>query len=185
MNSDIRVIYLPTSSFIGTLIKQRGFVAAYGMGLIIHLCISLASGIFALVALFKQDPQQAIKECLNGATDLASKDICKSGVAMTKAIAVVIYVIMWLLQICMLQLFHCSYTPLTFSLDAYIIVSNYVDQLDEEESVQETRQIIQTVSQPAPVNTYASFTVPPQGPAAYAFTQGNQSHGVRGNNSVV
>lgn len=82
-----------------------------------------------------------------------------------------------------LACFFLSRSCLTLCIDAYIIVSNYVDQLDEEESVKETRQMIQAVSQPAPVTTYASFAVPPQGPAAYAFTQTTQSHGTRGNNS--
>jgi hypothetical protein len=41
--------------------------------------------------------------------------------------------------------------------DAYIIVSNYVDQLDDEMSVKETKQMINSISQPAPVTTYTSF----------------------------
>lgn len=86
-------------------------------------------------------------------------------------------------DLCVLISSFLSRSNLTLCTDAYIIVSNYVDQLDEEESVKETRQMIQAVTQPAPVTTYASFTVPPQGPAAYAFTQAGQSHGARGNNS--
>lgn len=96
----IGVLFLRVFSFIGTLIKQRGFVSAYGVGLIIHLCIGLVSGIFALVSLFKQNPQDAINECLNGATDQDARDTCKSSIAVVKGLAVVIYVIMWLLQIC-------------------------------------------------------------------------------------
>jgi hypothetical protein len=66
------------------------------------LCIGVASGIFALVSLFKQNPQEAITECLNGATDEATKAVCKSGIAVMKGVAVVVYVVMWLLQICAL-----------------------------------------------------------------------------------
>jgi len=178
-DADVAALYIHSSiftllallslfGFVGTLIKQRGLVSAYGAGLIIHLCISIASGIFALVSLFKQSPQEAINECLNGSSDAATRAACKSGIAVVKGLAVVIYVVMWLLQIY-----------------AYIIVSNYVDQLDEEESLRETRNMVQAISQPAPVTTYASFAVPSQGSATYGFTHATQSHGARGNDSNI
>ncbi|KAG6864598.1 hypothetical protein C0991_008362 [Blastosporella zonata] len=77
-------------------------------------------------------------------------------------------------------------------IDAYVIVDNYVEQLDDEMSVSETRQMINAISQPrvtvAPVAVpaYASFPpaqVPPG--SAYAFSHTHQSYGVRGNNSMV
>ena len=73
---------------------------------------------------------------------------------------------------------------LTTLADAYIVVDNYVDQLDEEMAAKETRQMINAISQPRAavqpiaVPTYASY-----GPSAqqtgtgYVFSQPNQSHG--------
>lgn len=68
---------------------------------------------------------------------------------------------------------------LTLFSDAYIIVSNYVDQLDDEMSVKETTQMIKAISQPAPVTTYTSF-----GGGGYVTPQVGQSHGMRGGNMV-
>jgi hypothetical protein len=70
---------------------------------------------------------------------------------------------------------------LTSISDAYIIVSNYVDQLDDEMSVKETTQMIKAISQPAPVTTYTSFGMPAGG---YVTTQAGHSHGMRAGNMV-
>jgi len=156
--------------FIGTLTKQRNFVSAYGAGLTIQFILSLVSGIFTLYSLFHQNSKQAVFDCLNGSTDEVTKGVCQNGMAVYKAIAVVVYVVMWLLLIY-----------------AYIIVSNYVDQLDEEMSVKETRHMIQVVAQAqaqaaAAPTTYASFAAPAHN-SGYAFSHTNQSYGARGNNS--
>lgn len=149
--------------FIGTLIKQRDFVNAYASGLTLYLALSLCSGIYALYSLFHKNSQADITKCLNGSTDSVTREVCNNGIAIMKGVAVALYVAMWLLIIY-----------------AYIIVSNYVDQLDDEESVKETTQMIKAISQPAPVTTYTSFGMPNGG---YA-TQVSQSHGMRSGNMV-
>jgi hypothetical protein len=161
------------------VIKQRDFVNAYAGGLMLYLVLSLCSGIFALYALFHRNSQAEITRCLNGATDSATRQVCNNGIAIVKGVTVALYVVMWLLIICQLAgLFGIRH--LTSVSDAYIIVSNYVDQLDDEMSVKETKQMINSISQPAPVTTYTSFG---QGMPAggYVTTQVGGTHGMRGN----
>jgi len=86
-----------------------------------------------------------------------------------------------------LLFFYFIVRQLSTLADAYVIVDNYVDQLDEEMAAKETRQIINAISQPRvavqpiAVPTYASY-----GPSAqqtgtgYAFSQQNQSYGQGG-----
>lgn len=149
--------------FVGALIKQRDFVNAYASGLMLYLVLSLVSGIYALYALFHQNSQAQITKCLNGVSDNVTKQVCNNGIAIMKGVAVALYVVMWLLIIY-----------------AYIIVSNYVDQLDDEMSIKETKQMINSISQPAPVTTYTSFG--PGAPAAgYLTTPAGHSHGLHGN----
>lgn len=163
--------------FIGCLIKSRNSVHAYSVGLLITLLLSIASGAYSLWALFHQNSQQAVDKCLNGQADALTQAVCKNGVNVYKGVTVAIYIIIWLLMIY-----------------AYVIVDNYVEQLDDEMSVKETRQMINNISQPrvtvAPVAvpTYASFPAPHAGQntsTGYAFTHTNQLYGVRGNNSMV
>jgi len=163
--------------FVGCLIKSRNSVHAYSVGLIIILVMSIASGSYSLWALFNNNSQAAINKCLNGGTDAFTQSLCSNGANAYKGVTVAIYIIIWLLMIY-----------------AYVIVDNYVEQLDDEMSVQETRQMINAISQPrvtvAPVAvpTYASYPAPHAGPntsTGYAFSRSNQSYGVRGNNSMV
>lgn len=172
---------LTFSSFLGALIKKRDFVSAYGSGLILYLTLSICSGAFALYALFHQNEQDAISQCLNGAQDQLTWKACKNGVAVAKGLAVAIYVVIWLLIICesMATDSIAKETSLA-TLDAYIIVSNYVEQLDDEMAVQETKQMIDAISLPAPITTYTSFGPNTLAPG-HAFRSANQSYRVREN----
>jgi hypothetical protein len=161
------------------VIKQRNFVNAYASGLTLYLVLSICSGIFALYALFHQNSQAEITKCLNGATDSTTRQVCNNGIAIMKGVAVALYVIMWLLIICQL-VFSFVTSHLTLFSDAYIIVSNYVDQLDDEMSVKETKQMINSISQPGPVTTYTSFG-PGMPATGYVTTQVGHSHGMRAN----
>jgi hypothetical protein len=71
-------------------------------------------------------------------------------------------------------------------LDAYVIVDNYVDQLDDENAVKETRQMIHNaVSQPRAVPVTPAIAVPAYANTGYAFSHPGQSYGTRPNGSVV
>jgi hypothetical protein len=161
--------------FVGCLIKSRNSVHAYSVGILMTLLFSIGSGAYSLWALFNRNSQAAVNKCLNGGGDSLTQAICKNGVNVYKGVTVALYIIIWLLMIY-----------------AYVIVDNYVDQLDDEMSVKETRQMINAISQPrvtvAPVAvpTYASFGAPQGVPnTGYAFSHNNQSYGGRVNNSMV
>ncbi|KAG5645954.1 hypothetical protein DXG03_004746 [Asterophora parasitica] len=164
--------------FVGCLAKNRNAVHAYSVGIIITLLFSIASGAYALWALFNRNSQEAVDKCLNGGGgDDVTTSLCQNGASLFKGIIVVLYIFTWL-----------------FMIYAYVIVDNYVEQLDDELSANETRQMINAISQPratvAPVAVpaFASYGTPQAAPhtgTAYGFTQPNQSHGVRANNSMV
>jgi len=143
--------------FIGAIIKNRRMISMFAVALAVHLGFSIASGIFTLVSLFKQDPSDAIATCLNASTD-ATTDGCKSGIATLKGIMVAVYVITWFIQ-----------------LYFYFIVERYVDQLDDERMAETTvvipRTMLQDVSAPQ-VTTYGGFA------PSYPFTEPRQAFGV-------
>jgi len=142
--------------FIGAIIKNRRMISSFAVALAIHLGFSIASGIFALYSLFKQDSSNAIAQCLSASTD-ATADGCKTGVSVMKGLMVAIYVVTWMIQ-----------------LYFYFIVERYVDQLDDEEMAKTTVVIPRTMLEAgAPqVTTYGGFT------PAYPFTEPRQAFGV-------
>jgi hypothetical protein len=146
--------------FLGCLIKSRGMVSSFAIGLAIHLGFSLASGIFTLYTLFKQSPQETIDKCVNGSEDQAVIEACGNGIGLMKGIMVAVYIITWLIQIY-----------------AYFVVERYVDQLDDEMMAKHTVVIPRSMTaadisdpQPTTYNGYRS--------APYAFTTPRNAHGV-------
>jgi len=122
---------LAVFGFFGCLIKNRRMVSGFAIALAIHLGLSVAAGIYALVSLFKQDQQQAIANCVAGGAPDATADACRTTVNVMKGVAVAIYVVTWLVQ-----------------LYAYFIVERYVDQLDDEEHEKHPAVVVpQTVIQ--------------------------------------
>jgi len=143
--------------FIGVIIKNRRMVSSFAVALAITLGLSVASGIFTLYSLFKQDPSSAIAQCLSASTD-ATADGCKSGINIMKGVMIAIYVLTWLIQ-----------------LYFYFIVERYVDQLDDEEMAKNTvvvpRTMMQEAGTPQPT-TYGGFA------PTYPFTEPRQAYGV-------
>jgi len=154
--------------FIGSLAKSRNAVAAYSWGLLIFLLLSICSGSYTLWSLFRRPSQGDYLTCLNGLRDDLTKALCGNNSSVYKGIAVTLYILIWL---CIIY--------------AYVIVDNYVDQLDDEMAVKETRQMIhQTISQPRVAVTPA-IAVPAYANTGYTFSHPNQSYGTRPNGSVV
>jgi hypothetical protein len=88
-------------SFIGALIKSRSMVSSFALALAIHLGFSIASGIFSLYSLFKQNPQEALAKCVNDAAENSeSTTTCQNGLAIMKGVMVAIYIVTWLVQLC-------------------------------------------------------------------------------------
>lgn len=107
--------------FVGSLVRYRGLVVAYSVGLAVHTGLSIACGIFHIYTLFKPSAQSLIDECIKNAKaaeDLVedAKRVCETGSAIAKGIIVGVYVLTWILQIY-----------------AYFIVERYAEQLEDEE----------------------------------------------------
>jgi len=141
---------------IGTFNKSRSLISVYSTMLCAHLGFSIVTGIFYLYTLFHQTGQTDIQKCIDESTDDATVEACKKGFGVIRAIIVVVFVIVWLLE-----LYGC------------IIVSNYTDQLDEEKSIKHSRE-----ASPGPAfnNNYG---------ANYPFATSAQSYGVQGHSNNV
>jgi hypothetical protein len=153
---------LAVLGFIGALIKSRGMVSGFAIALAIHLGFSIASGIFRLYSLFRQNPQEALASCLNeAAEDSEATKTCQNGLAIMKGVMVAIYIITWLIQ-----------------LYAYFVVERYADQLVDEEMAKNIVVIPRTgyeTSTP-PMTTYNGFASSAAG--SYPFTESRQAYGV-------
>jgi len=125
----------------GAIARNPGWVYMFLVALGVHLGFNIASGIYNIVTLYRQNSQTVMWKCLNGATDQVSIDICNSAVGIVKGLTIAIYVCTWLLE-----------------LYACVIVSNYVEQLHEEQSAHFTVQQNNNISQPITISTtYNSF----------------------------
>jgi len=150
---------LAVLGFVGTLVRSRGMVSSFAVGLAIHLGFSVASGIFAIYALFHQNSKEAIEKCVNGSEDEAVIATCKGGVAIVKGVMVAVYIITWFIQ-----------------LYFYFVVERYVDQLDDERMAENTvviprAMVAQDIGAPQ-VTTYNGFG------SSYPFTSPRQAYGV-------
>lgn len=148
--------------FIGCLVKNRKMVSTFAISLAIHLGLSIAAGIYSIVSIFRQDPQQGINNCLNSGTEGVTEDTCRTSLNIMKGVMVGIYVLTWLIQ-----------------LYAYFVVERYVDQLDDERDAntvvmpQGPQMTTATVA-----TTYGGF--PPQ----YPFTAPGAARGNDASNRV-
>jgi len=150
---------LAVLGFVGALIKSRGMVSSFAIGLAIHLGFSVASGIFAMYALFSANSKEAIEKCVNGSEDEAVIATCKGGLAIVKGVMVAVYIITWFIQ-----------------LYFYFVVERYVDQLDDEKMAETTvviprAMVGQDISGPQ-ITTYNGFA------PSYPFTSPRQAYGV-------
>jgi len=148
--------------FVGCLIKNRRMVSHFAISLAIHLGLSIAAGIYSMVSIFRQDPQQGIDNCLNSGTEGVTVDTCRTSLNIMKGVMVGIYVLTWLVQ-----------------LYAYFVVERYVDQLDDERDANNAVVMPQGAAQMATVTTtYGGF--PPQ----YPFTAPGATRGQDASNRV-
>jgi len=149
---------------IGASIKNIGMVSSFATFLAIHLCFSIGIGIYSLVVLFKQNTDDAIRECINGTVDqttslaTATVQTCKDALNIVKGVTVAVYVITWLVQ-----------------LYAYFIVDRYAKQLEDEFAAQDTERMVAQISRPIPaaVTTYAT----PRPNNGYSFNEPPHSYG--------
>jgi hypothetical protein len=145
--------------FVGACIKHRSFISLYFTMLCAHFVFSIVSGTFSLYALFHNEGQEAVETCLNGANDEITKEYCGQGNDLMKGIVVATFVVIWLLE-----LYGC------------IIVNNYMEQLEEEETMSYPPMVSKPHVGPIPITTYNSYG------AGYAFT--NPVYSARGGSNV-
>jgi hypothetical protein len=138
---------------IGTFNKARRLISLYSTVLFSHLGFSIATGAFFLYTLFHQTGDADISSCINGSTETLKIEACQKSFEVIRGVIVGIFVLTWLIE-----LYGC------------IIVANYADQLNEEESLNDTKPVTSP-----PVAAYAP---------TYAFAQPAYSHGVQGSNNV-
>jgi len=156
--------------FIGAIVKNRRLITAFWIILTGLLLLSIGSGIYTIYAIFGQKSQHTIVNCLNGATDQLTIDVCRNGLAILKWVAVTIYAVTWLLEIY-----------------AIIIISSYGKQLAEEKDAYNVGQLSTVdISQPEPLTMYNSFGAGGQN-TGYAFSKvdNSKSQNGRGNRASL
>lgn len=75
-------------------------VSTFAISVAIHLGLSVACGIYALVMLFKQKTQIAIENCMSSGTEGITLDTCNRSISIMKGVMIGIYVLTWLIQLC-------------------------------------------------------------------------------------
>ncbi|KAL0958904.1 hypothetical protein HGRIS_014222 [Hohenbuehelia grisea] len=154
--------------FVGACTKNRLLISLFSGMLIFQLVLSIATGIFAIVVLFRDNAQVIIDQCLQderdkGNTSISESD-CRTGLALIKGLTVGLYVLIWLL-----------------SLYAIIIVNNYVKQLEDEDDVRMANAgEAKTPDATLPVvvaTTYNSYNTPSSNAGQYPFADKTQSFG--------
>ena len=94
--------------------------------LLIFLCISVGTGVYTMISLFRNNAQGLVQACLD-ANPAADQGVCQTTAKITEAIIIVIYVVVWLLQLCEPPPLIMSVLPLNSSRglrDRYQLLSS-------------------------------------------------------------
>jgi hypothetical protein len=105
--------------------------------LVAHTTFSIFSGAFVLYNLFNREGADAVQQCITGTATEAglSEAQCRHGFDVIKGIAVGIFIVVWLFEICQyfLPATTISVYLFTFYLSGGCFITNsYVGQLDDE-----------------------------------------------------
>lgn len=79
-------------------------ISTFAIALAVHLGFSVASGIFTLVSVFRQNVQENIDKCLAAGGESATAAQCKTGITIMKAVMVAVYVLTWMVQLCKIRI---------------------------------------------------------------------------------
>jgi hypothetical protein len=118
-------------------------VSIFFMILVGHLVFSIFSGAFALYNIFNVTSSDAIQKCVstpNSEGQQLTEDECNRSYTIFKVIAVAVFVLVWLLEICTplsstcVVIRFCSRYPIT---GGCVITNNYISQLDEEDEAKD------------------------------------------------
>ncbi|KAG7095134.1 hypothetical protein E1B28_005915 [Marasmius oreades] len=83
---------------VAALLKKRPVLILFLALLVLHLFVGICAGAFVLSVLFRGNPPEAVKRCLNGAKDSLTNTVCANGIAIQKPVAVILYIASWLLE---------------------------------------------------------------------------------------
>ncbi|KAM6494919.1 hypothetical protein JOM56_009542 [Amanita muscaria] len=99
----------------GAIIRHRSLVSLFGTMILLLLVINIGSGIYIIYTMFRNHGQVLLKECTTGEGHY-SQETCAVASGLEQALIVMVYAVMWLVQIC-----------------CFVIVMEYCHQLDDEE----------------------------------------------------
>jgi len=126
--------------FLGACFRKRSFVSAYSTVLGIHLIFSLITGIFVIWSVFNKTGSDGVAKCVEaGADQSITEDQCQKGFLVLRITTIVVFILIVLIEI--------------YGL---IIVSNYVEQLDDEEAVMFQKEINASAPHTTTYNSYGT-----------------------------
>ncbi|TFK47325.1 hypothetical protein OE88DRAFT_793048 [Heliocybe sulcata] len=154
--------------FFGAIVRNRSWVSAYGTLLYAHLGFSIVSGAFALYNLFHSTGLNDVRSCISdvdnkdeGSDRKVTEEVCQKTFDVIRVVLVIVLVILWLIE-----LYGC------------IIVSNYVGQLDDEETSDWVHKTTTEAASQATARAVTTYNVEP-----YMFTRPhNASNSEEGDN---
>jgi hypothetical protein len=137
-----------------------------------HLALHVVTGAFSIYSLYHKDGGQDVQYCINANSsngdnnNQPTQEFCEKAFEVLRTIAVVIYVVVILVELCAFFLTRRLLIPVKIthcSTDGCIIVANYVIQLDEEEAAQFPKASTTafdnaSISNPLPQTTYNSYS---------------------------
>jgi hypothetical protein len=134
------LLFSPPFSFIGAVARRLHLIKIYFGMLLAHLIFSIGIGGFAIFRVFR-DASSYYQDCLHSYAGSSSQSsgpsICADGVKIIKGVAVSLFVVLWLFEICASDFLIKSFCKSSFlSPGGCVIVSNYSKQLAAEKSVQ-------------------------------------------------
>ncbi|KIY46171.1 hypothetical protein FISHEDRAFT_60641 [Fistulina hepatica ATCC 64428] len=95
---------------VGAISKKRGMVRGFSIFLIVHLLLSIASGIYSLWSLFNQT-QSYVNECVSQSGSGSTAN-CKSTVKTMKGVMVTVFICIWLIEIYGCMIVHSFWEQL-------------------------------------------------------------------------
>ncbi|ESK88687.1 hypothetical protein Moror_3026 [Moniliophthora roreri MCA 2997] len=80
------------------VLRKPFLVLPYLILLAIHLLLSFCAGSFVLSIIFRGNPPDVVDRCRRGAKDELTTLVCTNGIAIQKSVAVIVYLVSWILE---------------------------------------------------------------------------------------
>jgi hypothetical protein len=145
--------FLSILGFVATATNRSRLLFLYGMMLVFHLPLSIASGVLSIHTVFQEDWSE---KCSGTAND--AEEPCRNETTIFGGIVTAFFIVFWLFQIY-----------------GYILVANLVEQINEEHDAPSSVQQVKDSGASFPVTTYNSYAG-----TNYSFTRPPNSYDARG-----